>query len=1364
MAEMTVWDEARRQFAYNLAEVHRAANSPSLATLAKASKKQSTRKRDLHPSAVSLLLRAEFTEPPDWDLVGLFVMTCRAIAATQPPPRIPQLFNLRLWKSRLNALEQVWQLVREAETRAPSDLRPFPPKEAQPLAADLRGQPSQLLLARHEVVPFTGRADDLAALAGWRDGTAQDGQPIAASVALLHGFGGQGKTRLATELARQTAKLGWKVWQAVRADQAAADTGRGRRSALARRALVVVDYAERWPARELELLLERLADQRGDTLRVLLIARSTSWWSYLLDDLRKWGFAHTEYPLRPLPDGDVDARLQTFTAARERFAEALGLPAEDAESLAVPGDLSHAAYGLTLTVHMAALVAVDARIRGDEPPQDPGALSAYLLERERGHWSKLEQRKPACAAPAEVMAQAVYTATLTGPRDYRAAITALKSAEVENAALHPQVLREHAACYPADDPRTYLEPLCPDRLGEDFVALSTPGPAGSHLATAWAEQAAARLLGVATHAPSGSPAPEWSRHVLTQLINAAARWPHLAAGELAPLATEHPGLMLRAGNAALATLARIKQLPIEALQAIEEAAPLRDPDLDVGIADITERYCNERIEATSDPAVKAALYAKKAGRLSHSGRHEEALKATDEAVQLHRDLAGSGDVEAVADLAWALNGQSNELQSTGRHPAALESAEAAVALFTKVVAQGHPEKIANLAVAFTTLSLCLDQQGRTAEGLELLQSAVRITRYTAEVNPADFRPDLAAMLHNLGSQLSRVDRYREALAAESEAVSLYEKLVEQAPEAHLDNLANALDGLATALRGEGRYQEALQAGEKAVGYLRAGAENNPGSWNPPLANALLHLGDGFGESGHLREAVRHCGESVDMSRELAATRRGAHLPLLARSVMHLGIWLSRSGSTHKAVPHSEEAVGLFRELIEQGRENHLPDLADSLLNLSLSLSETSRTEECVAAAQEAVGLYRRLGPATSVVYRRKLAIALVNLGNGHAHRDDPVTSVECLQEAVELAREVAKDDPVAGRPILADALTNLGREFGRAGLRAPSLSATREAVTIRQALAKTDPAVHEPNLAAALVILCDALSRVGHYEEAIEQGTQAVAILQRLSQAAPAAHQLRLALSLRSLGLALAALNRLDRAVEAGEQEVHAWRCLAQADKGCEFDLTVALETLGRLQTVTGQYKATVRTYEEIVALRRRLSHPKADQLLALSLINLTLPLAELNRHEDILARGEEAVAILRRLAEEDPAAHQPTLVMGLVQGLGLPLARSDQWQLAEGHLREAVALQRRLAQEDPAAQRPALANLLVVTVRARISRRHALQDALAAAEEAVEIYGALAARSPAAFRAPLHESLQLRDHLRATVPFNDERPEQGGH
>ncbi|MCX4633105.1 tetratricopeptide repeat protein [Streptomyces sp. NBC_01443] len=1324
---MTAMDEARQNFACALAEVRQDAGSPSLAELARASDGRLTK------STLGRVLLGQFVEPPEWEFVDFFLKACRAFAKETKRSITESLFKETLWRRRHADLVIKWEVRRRDEgAELPPGVQRFPLTDVQPPVADLSEQPSQLLLARHEVVPFIGRVDELTTLERWRDGKTPDGQPIVASVALLHGAGGQGKTRLAAELARRTAVAGgWKVWQAVRTGTVTADTPRPKKSALGRNALVVIDYAERWPAQELDSLMGKLSARRGARLRVLLIARSESWWSSLVDDFRKKGYADETIPVKALPEGDIDARLEAFTVARERFADALGVPEKEAETIAEPGNLDHEAYGLTLTVHMAALVAVYAHICHDEPPRNPGALSTYLLDREYSHWAKLAQAKNNCAAPEGVMAQTVYTATLTRPRRLPAALAALKDALVGDPASHLQVLEEHAACYPAADAQTYLEPLYPDRLGEDFVGLSTPGaPAGRRLQMRWAGRAAARLLGVNADVPADAeadphararpdapadtpagvrtdaPAPEWRRDVLTNLINAAARWPHLAAAELAPLAREHPRLMLVAGNAALATLARIKEIPLETLEAIEAVAPPRDPDLDVGIAEITDRFSSaERIRSIADPAAKTVLYAKKAWRLSNSGRHDDALEAIEHAVELHRVLARGGQAEELSDLAWALNSLSNELHWTGRHRASLEAAEESVAIFVAVV-QNHPEKIGSLAVAFMTLSLRLDQQRQTARGLELLEHAVDITRFTAEASPADFRPDLAGMLHNLGSQLSRLGRYPEALTAETEAVSIYRQLMEQEPRAHIDDMANALDGLAVALSGEGRHREALMSSEEAVGFLRAGAEDNPRAYEPLLANALLNLGVGFGESGSLQEAVRYCREAVGMSRELAFTARPTHLPLLARSVMNLGIWLGESGFHQEAVDFSKEAVALFRELVRLDSEIDLPNLAEALLNLGPRLAHADRPAEAGDACAEAVELYRRLSPDNPVVYRRKLAIALINMGNGHSRQRDPAGAVECFREAADLARKVAEDNPGAGLPILAGALTNLATQLRTAGLSASSVTVAQEAVAIRRPLAEADPGTHEPGLAAALVVLCDVLSGVGRHEEAAKEGAQAVAVLQKLAHTAPEAHRLHLALSLKSLGRPLTELNHLHQAVAVAEQEVEVWRHLAQSDPvGYEFELGLALNRLGDLLAQVGRHEEAVMVGEQAVALWRRLDHPAADLLLVLALGNLGGPLSALNRYEDVIAAGEEALPVWRRLAREDPTTYRPQL----------------------GHL-------------------------LILLVRVRCGLEHGLRDALTEAEEAVEVFTALDAQHPGLLRSPLNEALQLRTHLRATV------------
>lgn len=68
--------------------------------------------------------------------------------------------------------------------------------------------PSRLLAARYQVVDFLGRETELTELAAWRDDAG-----LGLAVRLVHGPGGQGKTRLAAQFAQHCAETGWTVAQ-----------------------------------------------------------------------------------------------------------------------------------------------------------------------------------------------------------------------------------------------------------------------------------------------------------------------------------------------------------------------------------------------------------------------------------------------------------------------------------------------------------------------------------------------------------------------------------------------------------------------------------------------------------------------------------------------------------------------------------------------------------------------------------------------------------------------------------------------------------------------------------------------------------------------------------------------------------------------------------------------------------------------------------------------------------------------------------------------------------------------------------------------------------------------------------------------
>lgn len=582
----------------------------------------------------------------------------------------------------------------------------FPAAPRSMSARVLAEQPSRLLRAAHQVVPFTGRDHDLDTLARWRDDPAET-----LSVRLVHGPGGQGKTRLAGHFAGLSRKAGWAVWQAAANETGADPIATAPTPEAGAGSLLVVDYAERWPTPDLrKLLQEPLLHRTSLPVRILLLARPAGiWWESLDTWIGDTLDAPAElHPLLPLADAPQE-RAALFHRARDRFAEHLGLPPSQASRIGPPLDLDiDKDYAQILTIHIAALAAVDAHLHHDPAPTNPGRASAYLLKRERAHWSALHQRpsQPLATTP-EAMGRTVLTATLTRPLARNQGWTALTQAGLADSTTAANtLLDDHRYCYPsphADPARnaTVLEPLYPDRLGEDFIGLTTPAAPGTlhpvpgAVTDDWAHQAAERLI--LGHTSRGTSSP-WTRDALTVLIETARRWPHVATGQLYPLLRNHPELALHAGGTALAALADLDTLDIAVLEAIEPHLPAgRHTDLDVGVAAVVWRLARHRLATTHDPATRAGIYETLAVRQSYAGLRDEALTAGQNALQTWRDLTRT-----------------------------------------------NPALQPDLARSLFNLGTFLSEMGRREEALTVTEEAVAIRRRLAQSSPAAHEPDLAA--------------------------------------------------------------------------------------------------------------------------------------------------------------------------------------------------------------------------------------------------------------------------------------------------------------------------------------------------------------------------------------------------------------------------------------------------------------------------------------------------------------------------------------------------------------------------------------------------------------------------------------------
>jgi tetratricopeptide (TPR) repeat protein len=1034
------------------------------------------------------------------------------------------------------------QFVYTYRERPPYRVEPFVAEPPPAPDALVRRAPSWLLAARHRVVPFHGRDDDLARLRDWRDNRAPG-----VSVRLVHAPGGQGKTRFAAQFGGASTRAGWIVATARHRSEVAAAAGADQQLAVYRTGLLIIlDYAERWPLDDLIKLLQQHQSAAVTPIRVLLIARSGGgWWQSLVYQLRKLGIADAEeWELAALAEHLSD-RQAIYVAARDRFASVFGV----AVSITTPGpDLGSPRFDMVLALHMKALVDVDAASRGVRPPsgQDQAGLSSYLLAREHDYWQAAYHNSIGAVRTSELaMARAVYTATLTRALSHDDGVIALTRAKIGEATNQPvdQVLEDHKVLYPPTGSGTYLEPLYPDRLGEDFIALTTPTGAGT-TGEAWAATLPAQLLAI----DDDGSAPAYATPAIIVLVEAAARWPHLAENHLYPLLSRHPQLALAAGGATLARLVDIDGIDIAVLEAIERLLPPdRNVDLDLAAAAITRRLTDHRLDTVSDPAARARLYAVLAWRLCNADLHDqamtpaletvqiyrrltqtdqdafepelaralsnlclllsrlqhwaEAVAVAEEAAHIYRDLATANPARYEPDLAWALNNLSAGLADLYRRQDALPYAEEAVSIYRRLTADLRFDQ-ADLAWALNNLGFLLEGLHRREEALAMTQEARWVYKRLAVANPARFEPDLAGVLFDAAALLQNLGRPEDALAAAREAVDVYRGLAAANPRFGQD-LAGRLNDVGIILQSLGRLEDALAATQDAAGIYRRLAVANP-KFERDLADVLRNLSSTLRKLGRQKEqeaadaelqeienGLRPDLNSVPREQILAMAKEAAmayrrlaaddprYEGHLARTLQKLSTTLSDMGQQDEALAAAEEAAPIWRRMTETGQLGDQP-LIDVLRHLlSLQLDRGLR-DKAMRVEEEVVEIYRRSAMAIS---EPTLARELNFLGSmlWDLHRCEEAMTV--LGEAKDIYQRLAAANPARFEPDLASLLTDEAHNLWMLGRQEEELAAVEEAVEVYRGLAAAD-AQFAPHLASALQRLSTLLPDLGHPEAA----------------------------------------------------------------------------------------------------------------------------------------------------------------------------------------------------------------------------------------------------------------------------------------
>ncbi|MFI1988893.1 tetratricopeptide repeat protein [Actinoplanes sp. NPDC020271] len=723
----------------------------------------------------------------------------------------------------------VGELCRAAgfvDAAAVSALGPFELAEAQLTESDQPRSPVALLRAGARVVGFRGRHDVMDELGAWCSGAGF-------AALLLHAPAGEGKSRIGYELAGRLTAGGWAtLWL----DETAPDVVVAAVADVVAPLLIVVDAAESRPE-QLRTLLRACARHDGSRpLRVLMLARTAGdWWRLLRSDLiaERLLDGASVLELAPLDDAG-------FYAASV-YALATALPQ-------VPGYAMHhwapvaarlaaeprETTGRALAVQTLALAdLLDAMWPGPAVPVRKTPEDRVLAHEQRywsftAAWHGLTLDEP-------VLQDVLAVAALFGPTGPDQADRLLSG--VPALAGAPRELRDTvrnwlADLYPGAGGRPWGT-LQPERLAEWF--------AGRRLAES--PVLPEPLIPVVTESQR--------RRMLTVYARAAGH-----AASLTDLCVRHADRLTQATVETAISVARPEPLlvalqqivadpdvPVERLALIADRLPRLSPLA----MEIAQRIADQHRRAGRMPELAAALN-NLSIRLGDLGRHGPALAAIEEAVLIHRRLAGEAPEMFEADLARSLGNLSVRLGELEQPEPALAAIDEATALYRRLVERKPGTYLPELGKSLMSLSLGLGALERFPPALTAIEESVAIFGHLAGQRPDTFRPDLAAALSVLGISLGSLDRDEQSRVAAQEAAAIRRQLASQRPDVHLPGLAAALTDLAVRHAVLGEKPPALAAIEEALTIRHQLAEKSPEAfaadldWSLHVHKVVLEMG------------------------------------------------------------------------------------------------------------------------------------------------------------------------------------------------------------------------------------------------------------------------------------------------------------------------------------------------------------------------------------------------------------------------------------------------------------------------------------------------------------------------------------------
>ncbi|NVJ26737.1 tetratricopeptide repeat protein [Myxococcus sp. AM011] len=764
---------------------------------------------------------------------------------------------------------------------------------------------SQLLRAEEACVPFhESRRRLLDEVLTW----AKDPAGMPTAIQFRIGSAGAGKTRLMLETCKELRNQGWTA--GFLTNNLGQISEHALKQFLARHSqiFVVVDYAETRQREVVELIRASFSRNKESTgrIRIMLLARDAGeWWDQLATDYPTIESFLTgravsgPYRLPEVPPGEQSREI-IFSEALVAFAKRIN---KEYKGI-LPPDLSAPHFANVLYIHLSAM----ASLFGERPETATSLLEA-ALRRERRYWHEAAKDHGIPASFHSGLDQAVAILTLRGGAkdgtDARRAIESVSGFREAGPDAVNKVLTVLRIFYALSG---RVDALRPDILGERLISQElAKDPAildavlGEEAAEATHRSALVVLNRLARQSPSDVI---WLQRGLRQHLSLrtgiAAVAVAIESGD--PIGKVLAEVLANASDTETYDLVEPlwKKMPNETI-ALRECAL------------VLARLRLKRIEKKTkgkpvgfEQKLKlSTAYRDIAVRLFVLDKQQEALAMNTKALPLSKEVARL-DPPYIADYATCLMHNSSMLKTLGKHDDALKQIQEAVELFRTLAKTKTDTSQAQLAMGLRNRA-GIQQQLGDFEGM--YQSAKEAWGICLNLDPSESKDDLARSCNVLALSLGELRRHDEALIYAQESFTILTELTEKNPDAFRSRLVDAQLSLATIWLGAGQFRQSRTASEQAVYILRDLANARPEAFREELSDALGVLSSTLIRFGEPENALKFAIEGL----ELAKVRVSTTSDVAQRDV---GIHHLRVAHVKTELGHNSEALRCVEECLE----------------------------------------------------------------------------------------------------------------------------------------------------------------------------------------------------------------------------------------------------------------------------------------------------------------------------------------------------------------------------------------------------------------------------------------------------------------